>query len=177
MRQDGCNRSLWDSEDREQCLFIDTAVDCYWMLASTKVSEKQRARTGEYSPYSLLLSLMDRKLQTGAAMFCLCLLHTKEPWRQFESWTEETRNQNPFQTISHSNTMLESLTTYWLLYSHFYYVLLFGQNSSLILPLSVVSAGLFTHCTSVSGVFASPVWVYSKFCLKKCKKKYGTFIV
>lgn len=79
VRQDGCIRSLWGSEDRERRLFIDTAVDCYWMLASTKVSEKQRARTGEYSPYSLLLCLMDRKLQTGAAMFCLCLLHTKEP--------------------------------------------------------------------------------------------------
>ncbi len=77
VRQGRCIRSLWGPEDRERHLFIDTAVDCYWMLACTKVSEKQRARTGEHSPYSLLLCLMDRKLQTGAAMFCLCLLQTK----------------------------------------------------------------------------------------------------
>lgn len=84
-----CILFLWGSEDSVR--FLHASVDCYWMLACTKVSEKQRARTGEHSPYSLLLCLMDRKLQTGSAMFRLCPLQTKRPG---DNSSLETRNQN-----------------------------------------------------------------------------------
>lgn len=155
VRQDGCIRSLWGSEDRERRLFIDTAVDCYWMLASTKVSEKQRARTVEYSPYSLLLCLMDRKLQTGAAMFCLCLLHTKEP--------EDNLSLEPKRQKSECFSKDKSLKYIVRKLDHVGYsihtsILFYCLVRSLILPLSPTSAGLFSHCTFESGVFATSTW-------------------
>lgn len=111
VRQGRCILSLWGSEDRERRLFIDTAVDCYWMLACTKVSEKQRARTGEHSPYSLLLRLMDRKLQTGAAMFCLCLLHTKGPKDNLslEPKRREIRILSKDKSLKHATRKLDHI--------------------------------------------------------------------
>ncbi len=139
--------SLWGPEDRERRLFIDTAVDCYWMLACTKVSEKQSQNRRAFALFTIVVLNGQKITDRSCHVLPLFLAH-KGTRRQFESWTKETRNQNSSQRISHSNTPLESLTTLATLFILLLCSIVWSELEfdSSTFP---TSTGMFWHCTIV----------------------------
>ncbi len=79
----GLHQGLWEAESQNRRAF---ALFTIVVLNGQKITDR--------SCHVLPLSLANKGTR-----------------RQFESWTKETRNQNSFWRISHSNSPLESLTT------------------------------------------------------------------